>query len=123
MLVAHSKIDALSLSQTIWAVAKLGHAPSPDWLASFFLVAQQSLPVSSPQGLANLLWGMAVLQVSPVLCVLFRLASPVTARSAHKVHTQSRLTCWTVVPYQTQCVIGMHAELCQQDMQCSADER
>ncbi|KAF5828230.1 hypothetical protein DUNSADRAFT_17997 [Dunaliella salina] len=57
--------DPLSLSQAMWAVAKLGHAPPPAWLDAFFPMVTSSMPGLSPQALANVLWGMAVLQAPP----------------------------------------------------------
>jgi hypothetical protein len=64
--LAPRRVDPISLSQTLWALAKLRHTPTQDWFAAYYQAARGSLGQLTPQGLSNMIWAAAALQVGEV---------------------------------------------------------
>ncbi len=56
--------DPISMSQVIWALAKLQHDPGSAWLLDFQQATAKCLGSMTPQGLSNTAWGLATLKVA-----------------------------------------------------------
>ncbi len=54
-----------ALSNTLWALARLGVEPGPAWLDAYWRATAAALPAQAPQGLSNTLWAAARLGARP----------------------------------------------------------
>ncbi|KAI8464167.1 MAG: hypothetical protein J3K34DRAFT_526426 [Monoraphidium minutum] len=62
---ALARFKPLELSNTAWALARLGHRPGEAWSDAFMGAARDALPGFTPHQLANVLWSLALLRRPP----------------------------------------------------------
>ncbi|GAX82894.1 hypothetical protein CEUSTIGMA_g10320.t1 [Chlamydomonas eustigma] len=60
------RIDAIGMSQLLWALGKLNHKADHGWFRSHVLPALQSrVAAMNAQGISNSLWGLATMRIRP----------------------------------------------------------
>jgi len=58
-------MQAQGFSNIVWALARMGHAPSPAWLSHYFSCSSKQLYTFRPQHLATVMWALARFGAQP----------------------------------------------------------
>ncbi|KAG2494130.1 hypothetical protein HYH03_007768 [Edaphochlamys debaryana] len=102
------RTGATGLSQALWGLARIGHAPPAAWLDVFYPAAAAALarPGANPQHASNLLWAAVMLRLQPPPALLDAALGLVEVQARLASPQSLTLSAWAAVQLRSGAALG-----------------